>query len=100
MQGMSDALFEGIMDDEGRVLNPNLVDYEIPRAFDVPEIEVLDCCDFEPKGPYGAKEAGECARAAVISAVVNAVYDATGVRVMKIPITPEKMFDALRAAGK
>jgi 4-hydroxybenzoyl-CoA reductase subunit alpha len=100
VQGMSDALYEEIMDDEGRVLNPNLVDYEIPRAFDVPEIEVLDCCDFEPKGPYGAKEAGECARAAVISAVVNAVYDATGVRVMKIPITPEKMFDALRAAGK
>jgi 4-hydroxybenzoyl-CoA reductase subunit alpha len=100
VQGMSDALFEEIMDDEGRVLNPNLVDYEIPRAFDVPEIEVIDCSDFEPKGPWGAKEIGECARAAVISAVVNAVYDATGVRVMKVPITPERMFNALKAQEK
>ncbi|OPY71729.1 MAG: 4-hydroxybenzoyl-CoA reductase subunit alpha [Syntrophorhabdus sp. PtaU1.Bin058] len=100
VQGMGDALYEEIMDDEGRVLNPNLVDYEIPRAFDIPEIEVIDCSDFEPKGPWGGKEAGECARAAVISAIVNAVYDATGVRVMKIPITPERMFNALKAQEK
>jgi len=100
VQGMSDALFEEIMDDEGRVLNPNLVDYEIPRAFDIPEVEIIDCSDFEPKGPWGAKEIGECARAAVISAVVNAVYDATGVRVMRIPITPERMFNALKAQEK
>jgi 4-hydroxybenzoyl-CoA reductase subunit alpha len=96
VQGMSDALYEGIMDDEGRVLNPNLVDYEIPRAFDIPEIEVIDCCDYEPKGPFGGKEAGECARAAVISAVVNAVYDATGARIMRIPITPERLFNAMK----
>jgi CO/xanthine dehydrogenase Mo-binding subunit len=100
VQGMSDALYEEIMDDEGRVLNPNLVDYEIPRAFDIPEIEVIDCCDYEPKGPFGAKEAGECARAAVISAVVNAIYDATGCRVMKIPVTPERMFNALMEQEK
>ena len=100
VQGMSDALYEGIMDDEGRVLNPNLVDYEIPRAFDVPEIETIDCSDYEPKGPFGGKEAGECARAAVISAVVNAIHDATGVRVMKLPVTPERMLDALKAQGK
>jgi len=97
---MSDALYEGIMDDEGRVLNPNLVDYEIPRAFDVPEIETIDCSDYEPKGPFGGKEAGECARAAVISAVVNAIHDATGVRVMKLPVTPERMLDALKAQKK
>ena len=100
VQGMSDALYEEIMDDEGRILNPNLVDYEIPRAFDVPEIEVIDCSDYEPKGPFGAKEAGECARAAVISAVVNAIYDATGVRTMRIPVTPERMFNALKEHQK
>lgn len=100
VQGMSDALFEGIMDDEGRVLNPNLVDYEIPRAFDVPEIEVINCCDYEPKGPFGGKEAGECARAAVISAVTNAIYDAVGVRIKRIPATPERVFNALKEKEK
>jgi CO/xanthine dehydrogenase Mo-binding subunit len=88
------------MDDEGRVLNPNLVDYEIPRAFDIPEIEVIDCSDYEPKGPFGGKEAGECARAAVISAITNAIYDAVGVRMMRVPVTPERLFNALKAKGK
>lgn len=100
VQGMGDALYEEIMDDEGRVLNPNLIDYEIPRAFDIPEIEVIDCSDYEPKGPFGGKEAGECARAAVISAITNAIYDATGVRMMRIPVTPERMFNALKAKEK
>ena len=100
VQGMGDALYEEIMDDEGRVLNPNLVDYEIPRAFDIPEIEVIDCSDYEPKGPFGGKEAGECARAAVISAITNAIYDAVGVRMMRVPVTPERLFNALKAKGK
>lgn len=100
VQGMSDALYEEIMDDEGRILNPNLVDYEIPRAFDIPDVEVIDCCDYEPKGPFGGKEAGECARAAVIAAVANAISDAVGVRVTRIPVTPERLFNLLRAQGK
>jgi CO/xanthine dehydrogenase Mo-binding subunit len=100
VQGMGDALYEEIMEDEGRVLNPNLVDYEIPRAFDIPEIEVIDCSDYEPKGPFGGKEAGECARAAVISAITNAIYDAVGVRMMRVPVTPERLFNALKAKGK
>jgi len=100
VQGMGDALYEEIMDDEGRILNPNLVDYEIPRAFDIPEIEVIDCSDYEPKGPFGGKEAGECARAAVISAITNAIYDAVGVRMMRVPVTPERLFNALKAKGK
>jgi CO/xanthine dehydrogenase Mo-binding subunit len=100
VQGMSDALYEEIMDDEGRVLNPNLVDYEIPRAFDVPEVEVIDCCDFDPNGPYGGKEAGECARAAVSSAILNAIYDAVGVRMWRVPATPERVFNALKTKEK
>jgi len=89
VMGMGDALMEEVIDERGRVLNPTLVDYEIPRALDVPEIVVLNGSDYDPKGPYGAKEAGECARAAVIPAIANAVYDAVGVRVHRLPITPE-----------
>jgi 4-hydroxybenzoyl-CoA reductase subunit alpha len=97
VMGMGDALLEEVIDEGGRVINPNLVDYEIPRAFDVPEIVVLNGCDYEPKGPFGGKEAGECARAAVIPAIANAIYDAVGVRVHRVPITPEKLLNALKA---
>lgn len=99
VMGMGDALLEEVIDEGGRVINPNLVDYEIPRAFDVPEIVVLNGCDYEPKGPFGGKEAGECARAAVIPAISNAIYDAVGVRVHRVPITPEKLLNALKAKG-
>lgn len=97
VMGMGDALFEEVMDEGGRVLNPNLIDYEIPRAFDIPEIIVLNGCDYEPKGPFGGKEAGECARAAVIPAIVNAIYDAVGVRMHRVPVTPERLLNALKS---
>jgi 4-hydroxybenzoyl-CoA reductase subunit alpha len=100
VMGMGDALMEEVIDERGRVLNPTLVDYEIPRALDVPEIVVLNGSDYDPKGPYGAKEAGECARAAVIPAIANAVYDAVGVRVHRLPITPERLLNALKNKGK
>jgi len=99
VMGMGDALYEEVITEEGRVVNPNLVDYEIPRAFDIPEIIVLNGSDYEPKGPFGAKEAGECARAAVIPAIANAVYDAVGVRINRLPITPEKVLKALKSKG-
>jgi 4-hydroxybenzoyl-CoA reductase subunit alpha len=98
--GMGDALLEEVIDEGGRVINQTLVDYEIPRAFDVPEIVVLNGSDYEPKGPFGGKEAGECARAAVIPAIANAIYDAVGVRVHRVPITPERLLNALRNKGK
>jgi 4-hydroxybenzoyl-CoA reductase subunit alpha len=100
VMGMGDALFEEVIDEGGRVLNPNLIDYEIPRAFDVPEIIVLNGSDPDPNGPFGGKEAGECARAAVIPAIANAIYDAVGVRVHRVPITPEKLLNSLKNKEK
>jgi CO/xanthine dehydrogenase Mo-binding subunit len=97
VMGMGDALLEEVIDERGRVLNPNLVDYEIPRAFDVPEIIVLNGSDPDPNGPFGGKEAGECARAAVIPAIANAIYDAIRVRVHRVPITPERLLNALKS---
>ncbi len=100
VMGMGDALLEEVIDEHGRVINPTLVDYEIPRAFDVPEILLVDGCDWEPKGPYGGKEAGEVARAAVIPAIANAIHDAVGVRLFRVPITPERLLNALKNKGK
>jgi CO/xanthine dehydrogenase Mo-binding subunit len=100
VMGIGDALFEEVMFSEGRTINPNFVDYEIPRAFDIPELTVIDASDPDPNGPYGAKEIGECARACVIGSIVNAVYDATKVKVNSLPLHPEKIFRAMRENKK
>lgn len=100
VMGMGDALFEEVMFSEGRTINANFVDYEIPRAFDIPEITTIDASDPDPNGPFGAKEIGECARAAVIGSIVNAVYDATKVKITSLPLHPEKIFRGLEEKAK
>lgn len=81
--------------EEGQIMNPNLVDYKIIRAPDMPETEVIDVETYEPEGPFGAKEAGEGLTNPTAAALANAVYDAVGVTVKELPITPEKVLNAL-----
>jgi CO/xanthine dehydrogenase Mo-binding subunit len=100
VMGIGDALFEDVMFSEGRTVNANFVDYEIPRALDVPQITTIDASDPDPNGPFGGKEIGECARAAVIGSIVNAVYDATKIKVMSLPLHPQKIFRGLREKTK
>jgi CO/xanthine dehydrogenase Mo-binding subunit len=64
---------------------------------DSPDIVPIIVESVDPEGPFGAKEAGEGSLAAVIPAVANAIYDAVGVRITALPITPEKVLKALRA---
>ena len=61
----------------------------------VPEMVTIDASDYEPKGPFGAKEVGECARGAVIAAIASAVYDAVGIKISSLPLHPEKILKAL-----
>lgn len=82
--------------DEGKILNPNLVDYKLIRACDMPETEVFEVETHEPEGPFGAKEAGEGLTNPTAGALANAVFHATGVSVKDLPITSEKVFYALR----
>jgi 4-hydroxybenzoyl-CoA reductase subunit alpha len=63
---------------------------------DSPVIEAIIVESAESEGPYGAKEAGEGSLAAVIPAVANAIYDAVGVRITELPLTPEKILKALK----
>jgi len=100
VMGMGDALFEDVMFSEGRTINANFVDYEIPRAFDIPEMTIIDASDPDPNGPFGAKEVGECARAAVIGSIVNAVSVASRVKVNSLPLHPEKIFRGLQEKAK
>ena len=97
---VGDALFEEVIIQQGRVINPSLADYKIPTVLDVPKLTTISVQDYEPKGPFGAKEVGETARAATIVAVANAVSNAIGSRIYSLPITPEKILAVLRTRVK
>ena len=81
---------------------PSMLEYKSPTALDMPEIVTELVEDPDPRGPFGAKEVGQGPLLPVMPAVANAVYDAVGVRIDELPITPEKILKALalKAAGK
>ncbi|HEY7141210.1 MAG TPA: molybdopterin cofactor-binding domain-containing protein [Methylomirabilota bacterium] len=81
---------------------PSMLEYKSPTTLETPEITTLLVETRDPEGPFGAKEAGQGPLLPVIPAVANAVYDAVGVRIDEVPITPEKVLKALelKAQGK
>ena len=83
--------------DDGKILNPNLVDYKILRTTEMPETTVMEVETYEPEGPFGAKEAGEGLTNPTAGALGNAVFQATGVSIKDLPITSEKVLSAIRA---
>ncbi|MCU0725179.1 MAG: molybdopterin-dependent oxidoreductase [Planctomycetes bacterium] len=98
IMGLGETLMEDtVASPNGNLANPNLHDYLIPTIADAPEIHSAAVESFEPRGPFGAKEVGEGSLLPIIGAIANAVYDATGVRVKELPITPEKILAGLRA---
>lgn len=86
--------------DQGKILNPSIGDYKMIRSLDMPETKVLEVETYEPEGPFGAKEAGEGLTNPTAGAIGNAIYKAVGVRIKDLPITPEKVFNALREKEK
>jgi len=99
MMGMGEALMEQVQyDTKGRIVNANLAEYKIPTSLDMPHLDAIIVESNEPHGPYGAKEVGEGAIMPVIPSILNAIYDATGVRIEELPVTPERIIAALREA--
>ncbi|MDP8227898.1 MAG: molybdopterin-dependent oxidoreductase, partial [Candidatus Electryoneaceae bacterium] len=95
--GMGEALMEEIIyDPSGRILNANLAEYKIPTSLDMPSLEAIIVETIEPNGPFGAKEVGEGAIMPTIPAILNAIYDATGVRITELPSTPERIMKVLK----
>ena len=94
-QGLGLALMEEYL--PGRT--ENLHDYLFPTIGDVPEIECLLVEDPEPLGPYGAKGIGEPALIPTAPAILNAVHDAVGVRLRRLPILPHRVREAIEKAG-
>lgn len=90
--GLGQALFEDMVYDQAQLLNPNLIDYRLPRFTDLPELfKTIILEEGGGRGPYGAKGMGESGILAVAPAICNAIYDATGIRVHQVPILREKL---------
>jgi 4-hydroxybenzoyl-CoA reductase subunit alpha len=77
----------------------NFLDYKIPTPLEMPEVECILVESNDPEGPFGAKEAGEGPLLPILPAVVNALYDAVGVRLYDMPMTPDKVWAAMQRNG-
>ena len=93
--GLGAALGEELVYEQGRLVNPSLLDYAAPRASDLPPIRAVLLDGHDPAGPYGAKGIGEIGVVPTPAAVANAVAHATGVRARELPLTPEKLLPLL-----
>ncbi len=91
------ALMEEVEFDplSGKVLNPTLSDYWWPTSMDVPDVDIIFADNVDPVGPLGAKSIGEAPAICPHAAIANAVYNAIGVRINQLPITPDKILAAL-----
>jgi 4-hydroxybenzoyl-CoA reductase subunit alpha len=93
--GMGYALSEQLSFDGGQTLNPSFLGYTIPTANQMPDIPITHVITDDPRGPFGAKETGEGSLDPTTPAIANAIYNATGIRIMDLPITPEKILKKL-----
>lgn len=100
MMGLGHTLFEEMVyTDSGSLLNPTILEYRVPLATDVPEtVETILVENGDGAGPFGAKGMGEGGGIPVAPAVANAIARATGVRIRDLPLTPERVWRALRQA--
>jgi CO/xanthine dehydrogenase Mo-binding subunit len=96
VQGLGYTLTEEIAFDGGKVINPSFADYKIPITMDVPPINSIIVEAYDETGPYGAKGLGEPGLVGVAPAIANAIFDAVGIRIKDLPITPEKVLEALK----
>ena len=98
--GVGMALCEEVQYDEGQTLNGSFLTYRMATSADMPDMQGIHLDTEDPEGPYGAKEAGEGAVCPTTPAIVNAVYDATGIWFHEMPITPDRMLKALEEKRK
>ena len=91
-QGIGMSIYEYIQyNEKGAVRNNSFMQYKIPSRLDIGDIRVEIRGSYEPTGPFGAKSVGELVIDTPCPAIAAAVYNATGVRVRELPITPEKI---------
>ena len=97
-QGIGWCLYEDMQFDKGQPLNRGLHGYTLMTIADMPEVQSILVESNDPIGPYGAKGVGEPTLIPTAPAIANAIENACGVRIVDLPITPEKVYQALKAA--
>ena len=97
VQGLGQALMEDYQTEKGHTTTPGFSKYILPTALDIPQINSRLVEDRDPKSPLGAKGIGEPALVPTAPAIMNAIYDAIGVRITSLPATPEKILTGLAA---
>ncbi|MGH9834267.1 MAG: molybdopterin cofactor-binding domain-containing protein, partial [Blastocatellia bacterium] len=97
LQAVGYGVLEELVWNRGRIVNNQLTNYIIPTSLDAPEIETIIVEKQYPHGPFGAKGVGELPMDGAAPAIAAAVYDAVGVFVPEIPITPERLLAAIEA---
>jgi len=95
-QGIGYALLEDVQYKNGVMLTSSFLNYHIPTALDMPPIHPMIVETIDPSGPFGAKGVAEPALNPTPPAIANAIYDAVGVRIKSLPITPQKVLRAMR----
>jgi 4-hydroxybenzoyl-CoA reductase subunit alpha len=96
--GMSQILYEEcrLDADGGQILNPSRLEYKLPRTYELPEVEYILVETIDPHGPFGAKEVGEGPIVVTMAAVANAVANAVGEMLPRIPMTPWRLRRVIR----
>ncbi len=97
--GIGYALCEEYIYDRGRLLNPSFADFRMPTSLDHPEYDVALVEEQLDAGPFGAKGVGEPPTIPTAPAIANAIFDAVGVRVRQIPISPERLYREMKRAA-
>ncbi|MGC1427874.1 MAG: molybdopterin cofactor-binding domain-containing protein [Albidovulum sp.] len=96
VQGLGQALMEDYQTDKGHAITHGFAKYILPTSLDIPQINCIIVEDPDPKSPLRAKGIGEPSLVPTAPAIMNAIYDAIGVRIKSLPATPEKILKALR----
>ena len=99
--GLGIGLYEELLYEGQQLLNGNLLDYRVPRFSDLaPHIDMRLAENQDGVGPYGAKGGGEGSLNPVPACLANALYQATGVRLRRLPLTPERVWRALKEKSR
>ncbi len=99
VMGIGYALTESLVfDQHGRILNPSFRTYRIPTAAEIPSMQIILIEEADPYGPFGAKGVGEITTNCTAPAIANAIYDAIGIRMTRLPMTPEAIWTAIQAS--
>ncbi len=96
VMGIGYTLYEELKFKNGRVVNPNFANYRLPKSIGTIPIHTILVETNDPEGPFGAKGMGEASLLPTSAAIANAIYDAVGVRIKELPITPDKVLKALK----